>query len=125
MKKIMLAFAVLFSVVLGTPALAVAQSSTSGAKDAVCQGVGLTGSGCDDKSSTSVGDMLKMVINVLSFIVGFVAVIMIIIGGLKYITSGGDSSSTNSAKNTILYAVIGLAVVALAQIIVRFVVSKF
>jgi hypothetical protein len=56
--------------------------------------------------------------------VGFVAVIMIIIGGLKYVTYSGDSSNINSAKNTILYAVVGLVVVALAQIIVKFVLAK-
>ena len=57
-------------------------------------------------------------------IVGVVAVIMIIIGGLKYITSSGDSNNVSSAKNTILYAIIGLVVVVLAQVIVRFVVTK-
>jgi hypothetical protein len=53
-----------------------------------------------------------------------VAVIMIIVGGLKYITSGGDSGNITSAKNTILYAIVGLIVVALAQIIVRFVLER-
>ncbi len=49
---------------------------------------------------------------------------MIIVGGLKYITSGGDSGNITSAKNTILYAIVGLIVVALAQIIVRFVLQR-
>ena len=49
---------------------------------------------------------------------------MIIIGGLRYITSGGDSGNVTGAKNTILYAVVGLIVVALAQVIVRFVVNR-
>ncbi len=53
-----------------------------------------------------------------------VAVIMIIVGGLRYITSGGSDTSVTSAKNTILYAIIGLIIVALAQIMVRFVLSK-
>ena len=57
-------------------------------------------------------------------IVGVVAVIMIIVGGLKYITSGGDSGNISGAKNTILYAVIGLIFVALAQVIVRFVLAR-
>ena len=46
---------------------------------------------------------------------------MIVVGGLKYITSGGDSSNVTGAKNTILYAIIGLIIVALAQLLVRFV----
>jgi len=71
-----------------------------------------------------LSDLIKLVINVFSLIVGVVAVIMIIIGGLKYITSGGDSGNISGAKNTILYAIIGLVVVALAQFIVRFVLAK-
>ena len=49
---------------------------------------------------------------------------MIMVGGFKYITSGGDSGNITGAKNTILYAVVGLVVVALAQIIVRFVLAR-
>ncbi len=49
---------------------------------------------------------------------------MIIIGGLKYITSAGESSNVTSAKNTIMYAIIGLVIVALAQFIVRFVFER-
>ena len=49
---------------------------------------------------------------------------MIIIGGLRYITSNGDSGNVTNAKNTILYAIVGLVIVALAQLIVRFVVQR-
>ena len=49
---------------------------------------------------------------------------MIIIGGVKYVTSGGSSEKTTSAKDTILFAIVGLIVVALAQIIVKFVLHK-
>ena len=49
---------------------------------------------------------------------------MIIVGGFKYITSGGNDGNVSTAKNTILYAVIGLVIVALAQIIVRYVLGK-
>lgn len=77
-----------------------------------------------DNAEKKINDTIKLVVNFLSFIVGVVAVIMIIIAGLKYITSGGDSNNVASAKNTILYAVIGLVIVALAQVIVRFVLQK-
>ena len=94
----------------------------------ICEGVGLTGGGgnnCDDPSGgPSVESTVRTVINLLSLIVGIVAVIMIIIGGLKYITSSGDSNNVSSAKNTILYAIVGLVIVALAQVIVRFVLNK-
>ncbi len=71
-----------------------------------------------------VNAIISTIINLFSLVVGVVSVIMIIIGGLKYITSGGDSGNVTSAKNTILYAIIGLVVVALAQVIVRFVLAR-
>jgi hypothetical protein len=71
-----------------------------------------------------LNDIIATVINVFSIVVGIIAVIMIIIGGLKYITSSGDSGNVTGAKNTILYAVVGLIVVALAQFVVKFVLDK-
>jgi hypothetical protein len=49
---------------------------------------------------------------------------MIILGGLKYITSGGDAQKVASAKSALIYAIVGLVIVALAQAIVRFVLGK-
>jgi hypothetical protein len=48
----------------------------------------------------------------------------LIYGGFKYITSGGDESGAKSARNTIIYAVVGLVIVALAQFIVKFVINN-
>ena len=84
----------------------------------------MTGGSCEG-GDTDINKVIQQVINILSIIVGVIAVIMIIIGGLRYITSGGDSNNISGAKNTIIYAVIGLVVVAMAQVIVRFVLSKF
>jgi uncharacterized membrane protein YgcG len=67
---------------------------------------------------------IENVINLISLVVGIIAVIFIVLGGLKYITSGGNSDKTKSAKDTILYALIGLVIVALAQVIVQFVLDK-
>lgn len=77
-----------------------------------------------DDATQKINDLIRSVINLLSAIVGVIAVIMIIVGGLRYITSGGNDTSVTSAKNTILYAIIGLIIVALAQILVRFTLSK-
>jgi cytochrome bd-type quinol oxidase subunit 2 len=95
----------------------------------LCAGANFDSSGtCDsasiDEAKNSVNNILTTVINIFSLVVGVVSVIMIIVGGLKYITSGGESGNVSGAKNTILYAVIGLVVVALAQVIVRFVLAK-
>lgn len=80
-----------------------------------------------DNAESSQGKLDKVVaqiVNVLSVIIGIIAVIAIILGGAKYITSGGDSGKVSSAKNTVIYALVGLIIVALAQVIVRFVLSK-
>ena len=72
----------------------------------------------------SVQRVLEVALHLLSFVAGVIAVIMIIIAGLRYITSQGSSEATAGARNTIIYAVIGIAVVVLSQVIVRFVVSR-
>lgn len=68
--------------------------------------------------------VLTQVLLILSWVSGVAAVIMVILGGFKYITSGGDSNAIASAKNTILYAIVGLVVFALSQAIVIFVIRK-
>lgn len=68
--------------------------------------------------------ILNDIINIFSIIVGIVAVIMIIFGGFKYITSAGNQESVKSARQTLIYAIIGLVIVALAQVIVRFVLHE-
>lgn len=65
-------------------------------------------------------DILNAVIGSL----GIVAVIVVVIGGILYMTSSGDSSKVKKAKDTILYGIIGLVICALAFAIVNFVISK-
>ena len=64
------------------------------------------------------------IINALIYVIGAVAVLMIVIGGLRYTISSGDSGQLTSAKNTILYAVVGLIIAVMAYAIVNFVLSK-
>ena len=61
----------------------------------------------------------------LLFIIGAISVIMLIIGGIRYTVSGGDSAAVTSAKNTILYAIVGIIVALLAFAIVNFVLTQF
>ncbi len=77
-----------------------------------------------NNSANQVNNALHSGINIFSIIVGIIAVIMIIIGGFKYITSGGSTDKVSSAKNTLIYAIVGLIIVALAQFIVKFVLTK-
>ena len=67
---------------------------------------------------------MKNIINGVLYVVGILAVVMVIIGGVKYTTSGGDSAAVTSAKNTILYGIIGLVIAILAYAIVNFVIGK-
>lgn len=107
-----------------TPAVAMAGVSTN--RNAVCEGVGLVGGQCGSETpgTSGVNSTIRLVIQILSFGVGIVAVVMIIIGGFKYVTSSGDSSNITAAKNTILYAIVGLVIVAIAQVIVKFTLNK-
>ncbi len=69
--------------------------------------------------------LFKTITNVLLFIIGAVSVIMLVIGGIRYTTSAGDSSAVTAAKNTIMYAIIGIVVALLAYAIVNFVIGAF
>jgi hypothetical protein len=75
-------------------------------------------------NSPSLHDIVARVINVISSLVAVVSVIMIMVGGFRYVTSGGDSNRTGAAKSTITNALIGLVIAFFAQIIVRYVISQ-
>ena len=79
--------------------------------------------GCPTESQTIEG-MVQKIINVILYIVGILAVVMVIFGGVQYTTSVGDQAKVTKAKNTILYGLIGLVVAILAYAIVTFVVDK-
>ena len=81
----------------------------------------------DDQPAVLFGDggIFAQVTNILLFIVGAISVIMIIIGGLRYILSGGDSANVSAAKNTILYAIVGIIVALLAYAAVNFITGSF
>ncbi len=67
---------------------------------------------------------LQIIINVVVGVVGFVAVAMIVMGGISFATSQGDTAKTTKARNTVLYGVVGLVVALLAFAIVNFVLSN-
>lgn len=111
-----------------TPVAVHAQSTIA---DKVCTGV-LNASGeeasdassCEEDGENSFSTIVTRVINIFSVLIGSISVIMIIIGGFRYIISGGDQNSVTAAKNTIMYAIIGLVVVLFSQVIVRFVLTN-
>lgn len=133
-KKIVLIVAVIcglagLNVVAPTIAFSTSESTVSAAgvlKNAACSGLSQVDAsqGCGSGSSSTITNIAKVAINILSLIVGIAAVIMIILSGFRFITSQGDASGIASARNALIYAIVGLVVVALAQVIVHFVLSK-
>ena len=79
-----------------------------------------------DVPSTLLGDGggLSTIINTMLFIIGFLSVVMLIFGGLRYIISGGNAAAVTAAKNTILYAIVGLIIAIFAYAIVNFVIGS-
>jgi hypothetical protein len=133
-KKVTLLFSeviAMFALVFAPIAPAFAQDAQQQINAGLCTGSNLqftedtSGADCNTTDATErVNSLIRTIVNLLSAVVGIVAVIMIIFGGLRYITSGGNDTSVTGAKNTILYAIIGLIIVALAQVLVRFTLSK-
>jgi hypothetical protein len=76
-------------------------------------------------TDTSVSTVIKNVINTLLYLLGAAAVIVIVIAGILYVTSGGETAGVTRAKNMLLYAVVGLVIALLAYAIVNFVISRF
>lgn len=121
-KLLLAAGALLLGVAVAVPATAVLAATPT---STVCETLG-SNSDCSDTpdGSVSINSAITTVITLLSFIVGIVAVIMVITAGFKYVTAGGDSNKITSAKNTLIYAIIGVAIAVLAQVIVHFVLEK-
>lgn len=80
-----------------------------------------------DQAASLFGNtgIFTTVTNVMLFIVGAISVIMIVIGGLRYVLSGGNSTNVTAAKNTILYAIVGVVVAMLAYAVINFVLESF
>lgn len=84
---------------------------------------------CQDAKSTGnpiygPEGVIALAVNILSVIIGVAAVIVIIIAGIQYMLSTGDPTKVNNSKNAILYAIVGLIVAAVSQVIVKFIISK-
>ena len=123
MKKIQLFIGAFLVLAFGAFALAPVSTAGAAALDVACEG-NSDSAVCDNKDASSDG-LVNDIVNVLLFIVGAISVLMIIIGGLLYVTSQGDSGNVTKAKNTILYAVVGLIVSLLAYAIVNWVLTRF
>ena len=93
-------------------------SSVGGNDSAVCKA-------SKKDTNANASGVAKKLINAMLYVLGIIAVFMIVFGGIRYTTSGGNAASVKGAKETIMYAIIGLAVALLAWTIVNFVVGIF
>jgi type IV secretory pathway VirB2 component (pilin) len=143
MKRLAL-FALTLGLLLGPIAIeATARAVDSGAKTGFEKGISdsgnlqsedckaaggkVSGVKCLDSAGherSPVSVTIQNVVNLLLYIAGIIAVIYIVIGGMRYVLSNGDSSAASKGRDTILYAVIGLVVAILAYAIVNFVLGK-
>jgi hypothetical protein len=122
-----------FSVVASCSALLLAAPPTqaalfSNSKEQACKGIALDDSAtCGSTtidSSTKINNVIATALNLLSVVVGIIAVIMLIVSGLRLVLSGGDSATVASARGSIVYAMVGMVIFVLAQLIVRFVLHR-
>ena len=94
----------------------------------VCTGEAANSAACQSRTQENPllgpNGTLTRVISLIIRFTAVIAVFMLIVGGFRYVISAGDSNSINGAKNTILYAIIGLVVAVTGQFIVSFVLSR-
>jgi hypothetical protein len=97
-------------------------------KGDACSGVNSlqdsTSTTCATNGGTAINNILTLVINIFSAIVGFTAVIMMIIAGMKFITANGDANAVSAARQTIIYASVGLVIVVFAQLLTHFILQR-
>lgn len=111
--------------VVPTVALAVAPAVSADGSFTLDSGVkSAQGEGVSDAASDPQA-LVKQFVNIFLFAVGALSVIMLIWGGIRYTTSAGDSNKVTAAKNTVLYAIVGLVIAILAYAIVNMVIDKF
>ncbi len=124
-KKLLLIISIalpLFAFSLAPKAFAADQEAVNSA----CKGINLVtgGTGNCDSNTDDLNKPLRTGIRIFQFVIGVISIVTIMLGGLRFVNSNGDASKVAQARNTIIYAVVGLVIVVLAQAIVQFVLKK-
>ena len=124
-------FLISLAIALGVCGFSFSFASSASAQDILgnaCEGAGQNSSVCESRQQANPiagkNGILYKTTRIISYIAGIAAVIVIIIGGLMYITSNGDTNKVNNGRDMIIYAAIGLVVIVLAQSIVTFIVNR-
>lgn len=92
----------------------------------ICSKGGGSSAACSSETEniSGTGGVVLKAANLVAIVAGIAAIIMIMLGGFNYITAGGDSNKISTAKNMVIYALVGLVVIALARTIVGFVIGR-
>ena len=129
MKKRLIAILLLLSAFV-MPVVNVSAAKVEVGNDPACSSNKLTdkealaAAGCPTgEEDAKIGDVAKNIINVVVTVLGLVAVLFVVIGGVNYTTSQGDPQKTKKARDTFLYAILGVILAVLAYTIVNFVIS--
>ena len=111
--------------VVPTVALAVAPAASAESDFTLTNGVSSARGEGVSETASDPQTLVKQFVNIFLFAVGALSVIMLIWGGIRYTTSAGDSNKVTAAKNTVLYAIVGLVIAILAYAIVNMGIGKF
>lgn len=106
-----------------SPLAPVALAACDPNDQSVSGGVACAQGSASDQSLFGDDSIFTTIVNILLFVIGAISVIMLIVGGIRYTISGGDSGAVTGAKNTIMYAIIGLVIAFLAFAIVNWVLG--
>ena len=121
MRKLFITLAVVVGMFVAPLALTQTSGAAVNVFDKTCP-AGSTSDICKDKNTGK--SSINTIIDLLFYTVGIIAVIVIIVGGIKFITADGDASKVKGARETIMYAVIGLVVAMMSYAIVGFVLGR-
>ncbi len=111
-----------FSIVVADAQVSYAQSASS---ETACEALGaISGRDCGSDQDEASSSTLAKAVGLISWAAGLIGIVMVMVAGLRYVTSQGDPQKVGPAKNALIYAAIGLVVVALSQAIVRFVLNQ-
>jgi hypothetical protein len=122
-KNVILGSIFAFAAIVAPVALVPAVAAQCNPDEGIAGGVACSDTGNTPDTLFGQDSIFTTVVNVLLFLIGAISVIMLIIGGIRYTISGGDSGNVTAAKNTIMYALIGLVVAFLAFAIVNWVLG--
>ncbi|MEO5690741.1 MAG: hypothetical protein ABIQ64_00975 [Candidatus Saccharimonadales bacterium] len=126
-NKLMVGFGVSALMVAGASVVTHQASAATNPLDSTCSQATLSGSDvCASRKDELFGpnSFWTRLINTMIMVVGLAATLMVIIGGLRYVLSGGDASQTKSAKDTILYSIVGIVIALMSYALVNFVVVE-